>query len=229
VRKRAGSEAAGGAPVTGGEAAAGGAGPRRPRQLTLFEGMLEALRAKAARPRQRQVSTTAVPVLEPRSTEPGGRRTRETGGEATERRPTRRRRVRIETRGRCCDLAELATEINQRYFDGALPTAITWGRQRPQRRRRRRTRRITMQLGSYHPDLDLVRIHPALDQPWVPRYVLESIIYHELLHAALPATIENGRRRVHTPEFRRRERLYPRLGEAQSWIHTNLKRLVEQR
>jgi hypothetical protein len=199
----------------------GGRSPQAPRQLTLFAGLLEALRTKASRPRKRRVSTTAAPVATPRPAQPA-----EAPGVQQ---PARRRRGRLATRGRCCDLAELASEINHRYFDGALPTAITWGRQRPQRRRRRRARRITMQLGSYHPDLDLVRIHPALDRPWVPRYVLESIIYHELLHAALPARIENGRRRVHTPEFRRRERLYPRLAEAQSWVQANLRRLVEER
>ena len=186
--------------------------PDPPRQLTLFAGLLEALRAKAARPRKRRVSTTAAPALTPRPESPPTRR---------------RRRGRLETRGRCCDLADLAAEINARYFDGALAAAITWGRRRPRRRARRRTRRITLQLGSYHPDLDLVRIHPALDQPWVPKHVIESIVYHELLHAALPATIQNGKRRVHTPEFRRRERLYPHLDEAQAWIQENLKRLVE--
>ena len=72
-----------------------------------------------------------------------------------------------------------------------------------------------------------MRIHPALDQPWVPHYVLESIVYHELLHAALPATVVDGRRRVHTPEFRRRERLYPRLDEAKAWVRENLMRLIE--
>jgi hypothetical protein len=188
-----------------------------PRQLTLFEGLLEALRAKAAAPRKRRVSTKAAPPLTPSATAlaPGG-----------DARP-RRCRGRLETRGRCCDLAELAADINDRYFDGELATAITWARRRPRSRRRRRTRRVTLQLGSYRSDLDLVRIHPALDQPWVPRYVLESIIYHELLHAALPATIQNGRRRVHTPEFRRRERLYPYLDRAQAWIQANLKGLVE--
>lgn len=186
-----------------------------PRQLALFEGLLETLRAKAAVPRKRRVSAAAGPALAPAPSPDA----------ANDARP-RRRRGRLETRGRCCDLAELATDINDRYFDGQLATAITWARRRPRSRRRRRTRRITLQLGSYRADLDLVRIHPALDQPWVPRYVVESVIYHELLHAALPATIQNGRRRVHTPEFRRRERLYPHLDRAQRWIQGNLKRLV---
>lgn len=136
------------------------------------------------------------------------------------------RSPRLEPRGRSCDLAALAEEVNRRWFGGELTAAITWGRRRP-RRRRRRVRRVSLQLGSYHPEQDLVRIHPALDQPWVPRFVIESVVYHELLHAALPPTRgADGRRRVHTAEFKRRERLYPRLAEAQRWVRENLGKLV---
>jgi predicted metal-dependent hydrolase len=142
--------------------------------------------------------------------------------------PLRRRSVepKVEPRGRSCDLAAVAAEINRRWFGGELTAAITWGRRRPRRRRRRRPRRISMQLGSYHQQQDLVRIHPALDQPWVPRYVIESVIYHELLHAALPPVEKGGRRCVHTAEFKRRERLFPRLDEAQAWIRENLGKLI---
>lgn len=142
--------------------------------------------------------------------------------------PAPPRRTRIRPRGRCSDLSRIAEELNRRFFGGELTARITWGRRRPRRRsRRRRTRRVSMQLGSYHPDQDLVRVHPALDQPWVPRYVLEAVIYHELLHAALPPVERNGRRRIHTPEFRRRERLYPHLDRAQHWVEQNLPRLIE--
>jgi len=139
---------------------------------------------------------------------------------------SRSRTPRLRPQGRCCDLAELAEEVKERYFAGDLAAGITWGRRRPRRRRRARGRRVSLQLGSYHPEQDLVRIHPVLDQPWVPRFVLESVIYHELLHAALPARHEGGRRRVHTPEFRRRERLFPYLERAQAWIEENLSRLL---
>lgn len=146
--------------------------------------------------------------------------------ESDARRPQRRPR-RLRTRGRAVDLSPLVAELNERFFEGALTAAITWGRRRPRRRRRRRrTNRISLQLGSYNQDQDLVRVHPALDQPWVPRFVLEAVIYHELLHAAMPPTVTDGRRRLHTPEFRRRERLYPRLDEANAWVRENLQRLI---
>lgn len=157
------------------------------------------------------------------------RRRRDADAEPSPRPPAqrpRRRKPKLRPVGRCCDLSELADEVNRRYFEGRLTARITWGRRRPRRRRRSRGRRVSMQLGSYHQEQDLVRVHPALDQPWVPRFVLEAVIYHELLHAALPPREENGRRRVHTPEFHRRESLFPHLDEARRWIEENLGRLL---
>jgi hypothetical protein len=172
-------------------------------------------------------------LLPRRRREPPAARPPHAAAPATELRPaespataTGRRRPRLRPQGRCCDLAELAAEVKERYFADDLTAGITWGRRRPRRRRRTRGRRVSLQLGSYHPEQDLVRIHPVLDQPWVPRFVLEAVIYHELLHAALPPRHEGGRRRVHTPEFRRRERLFPYLQRAQAWIEENLSRLL---
>ncbi len=60
----------------------------------------------------------------------------------------------------------------------------------------------------------------------VPRYVVESVVYHEVLHATLPPVMKNERRRIHTPEFRRRERLFPNYQRAERWIDRNPKRLL---
>jgi predicted metal-dependent hydrolase len=183
-----------------------------PAQLRLFDLLPRRRRKPAARQ-----AGSAAPRSGEREEAPA---TRQTAPAAPRRHP------RLRTQGRCCDLEELAREVKERYFDDDLTAGITWGRRRPRRRRRSRGRRVSMQLGSYHPEQDVVRIHPALDQPWVPRFVLEAVIYHELLHAALPPRVEGGRRRVHTPEFRRRERLFPYLERAQAWIEENLSRLL---
>lgn len=122
------------------------------------------------------------------------------------------------------DLAELYHDLNARYFGGAIQAAITWGQ--PGRAVRGRS----IRFGAYFRELDLIRIHPALDAEWVPRYFVESIVYHEMLHAAIP--IErglDGRRRIHPPEFRRRERLFYAHEEAARWERQNLRRLLAAR
>ena len=130
--------------------------------------------------------------------------------------------------GRVHDLEAIRDEIDRRYFGGRLRVAIAWARNgRPQRGRRRR--RATLKLGSWSPEDWTVRIHPVLDHESVPAVVIASIIHHELLHAALEPEVREGRRRLHTAEFRRRERLFEGHEEAQRWIRENLDRLVRRR
>ncbi len=135
----------------------------------------------------------------------------------------RRRRLVLRPVGATLDLREVRDELNRRYFDGALDVYVTWGRA-PSRRRRRHN--FSVRLGTYGHHNNVVRIHRCLDRADVPRYVVESVVYHEMLHAAVPPVTRNGRRRIHTPEFRRRERLFPHYRRAERWLERNLKRLV---
>ena len=148
-------------------------------------------------------------------------------------RPAARRRLALQPKGDVFDLRELRDDLNQRYFDGRLKVEITWGKggsgAAQSCRGGRRTRKSTIQLGSYSFEDKLIRIHRALDQPAVPRYVVESIVYHELLHAAIPPVIQNGRRHVHTPEFRRRERLFRHTQKAEKWVEEHLPELLRAR
>jgi hypothetical protein len=139
-----------------------------------------------------------------------------------------RRRPVLRPEGEVHDLCELRDELNREYFGGKLKVGITWGKAQG-RCRRRRARRSTLQLGSYSYEDNLIRIHRVLDQPRVPRYVVQAVVYHELLHAAIPPVVKGGRRHVHTPEFRRRERLFRQLGRAEAWVERNLSELLRAR
>ncbi|HEX9670307.1 MAG TPA: hypothetical protein VGC93_12605 [Thermoanaerobaculia bacterium] len=152
-----------------------------------------------------------------------------------------RPRAPLRPQGRTLDLGPLCADLDRRYFGGELAVDVTWGRGavscdpleagagRAARGRRRRSRRPTLQLGSFDHDLRLVRIHPVLDAPSVPRYVVASIVFHELLHAALPPVERGGRRLLHPPEFRRRERLFPDHARAERWIARHLSELLRAR
>jgi hypothetical protein len=148
-------------------------------------------------------------------------------------RPAARRRLALDPLGESFDLRQLRDELNQRYFDGRLKVEITWGKggsgAAQSCRGGRRTRKSTIQLGSYSFEDKLIRIHRALDQPTVPRYVVEAVVYHELLHAAIPPVVQNGRRFVHTPEFRRRERLFRHTTRAEQWVEEHLPELLRAR
>jgi hypothetical protein len=45
----------------------------------------------------------------------------------------------------------------------------------------------------------------------------------------MPPEVRGGKRLFHTPEFRRRERLYRNLGRAERWIGEHLAELLQAR
>jgi hypothetical protein len=98
--------------------------------------------------------------------------------------------------------------------------AITWGRDGRGSK--------TIRFGSFDFDQRLIRVHPALDESWVPRFFVEFIIYHELLHAVCPPEGQRNGRRIHTDEFQRLEREFPRYEEAMEWESEHLERFLNR-
>lgn len=141
-------------------------------------------------------------------------------------RPRRRRRTVLRPVGRTADLREVRDRLDRQYFGGALAVDITWGRAS---HGRRRSSGGTIHLGTYDFETRTVRIHRALDHPDTPRYVLEAVVFHELLHAAMPPVVVGGRRRLHPPELRERERRFPQHEKAERWLAANLRRLLRRR
>ncbi|MCX7046761.1 MAG: hypothetical protein NTX50_14905 [Candidatus Sumerlaeota bacterium] len=126
------------------------------------------------------------------------------------------------TKGRHHDLKELAESVNQRYFQGALAIRITWGKNSDPSgadgmQSGRRKRRRSVRYGSYDHSLDLVRINRILDSSDVPRFYLDYLIYHELLHKALGFKEGARRRRVHHGEFLLREKQHEHYHDAIAW------------
>ena len=116
------------------------------------------------------------------------------------------------TCGRVFDLAAVYADINARFFGGRLRVPITWGRGVG------RARRGGLTFGSYDPVLALIRIHPVLDRPDVPRYFLESVVHHEMLHHHMGGVPDRAGRTVyHTRAFREAEARFPRHREALAW------------
>lgn len=120
------------------------------------------------------------------------------------------------------DLVALSREVRAGGWldDLAREPGLGWGR--PHGRARH-----SLQLGLYDPDVDHVRIHPVLDHGTVPAWFVRSVLFHELLHAALPPRRDaRGRWVKHGPEFRRRERAHPDHARAEAWLAANISRLI---
>jgi hypothetical protein len=123
----------------------------------------------------------------------------------------------LPTQGEHFELRELFQDINRRFFGGAVTAEITWGRSSSAAKYR-----STIKLGSYSLEEKLIRIHPALDQACVPKYFIEWIVYHEMLHHVVPIPLKGNRRCFHSAEFRARERLFPEHEKASRWERNNL-------
>ena len=63
----------------------------------------------------------------------------------------------------------------------------------------------------------------------MPRFVLDYIMYHELLHIKHGTTFADGRRRVHTKAFKQDEEMFERYTEARRWLDRGGKSDVERR
>lgn len=130
----------------------------------------------------------------------------------------------IRTKGRVHDLWSIVEDVNARYFGAAHGDVLTtWGR-----RTRPATggRRASIKLGSYSPLERLIRVHPVLDREWVPRYFVAYIVFHEMLHHAIPPVVVGGRTVMHPAEFLRREREFRQYERALQWEARHINRLL---
>lgn len=123
--------------------------------------------------------------------------------------------------GEVHDLEASFERLNREHFGGTIQAKITWSKAA------RNQRRSSIRMGSYCDEQRLIRIHPALDQAFVPAYFVESVIFHEMLHE-LHGVEErkDGRRCIHSPEFLEDERRYPLHEDSRRWEHKHLHKLL---
>jgi hypothetical protein len=110
--------------------------------------------------------------------------------------------------GVCYDLRDAFARVNKAYFAGkqSMPHLV-WSETHTYRK-----------FGHYDKTRDLVMVSTTLDAPDIPAYVVDFVVYHELLHRELGVRRVNGRRRIHTPEFRQRERRFRKYDKAQAML-----------
>jgi predicted metal-dependent hydrolase len=106
------------------------------------------------------------------------------------------------------DLDAIFEDLNQRFFHGLMGRPrMSWSPTR--------TRRI---LGHYDPAHNAIVISRIFDHPAVPRYAVEYIVYHEMLHLKHPVRLRGSRRCVHSAEFHAEEKLFPELQRAEAFL-----------
>jgi hypothetical protein len=110
--------------------------------------------------------------------------------------------------GHAYNLEAIFHKVHQGYFDPTFPKPqLAWSKTFTHRK-----------YGHYEPARDRVVISRTLDDPNVPSYVAEFVMYHELLHKRHGETWVNGRRWVHTTAFRHDERQFKQYDLAQAFL-----------
>jgi predicted metal-dependent hydrolase len=123
----------------------------------------------------------------------------------------------INAQGKYHSLNEIFDFLNTRYFDDRIKAVITWGKRRSRWYKGKRT------LGSYDQSNSVIRINPLLDQKSVPKYFVEFIVYHEMIHADMKTKKDRGKKLIHTKEFKRREQLFEKYKKAVLWEKRHLR------
>ena len=131
-----------------------------------------------------------------------------------------RRAETLEAVGRCFDLREIFTRLNQTHFQDGIRARIGWGRGVTRRRRK------SIRLGVYDHSAREIRVHPALDKPDVPLFFVEYIVFHEMLHQLFPSARHDGRHVHHPRAFKDREKAFPLFSAAIAWERQHLAKLL---
>jgi hypothetical protein len=137
---------------------------------------------------------------------------------ATHSKRTRGRKVVTTSKGAVYDLDEIFAGLNRQYFGEAIPEPVlTWSANK--------TYRI---LGHHDATHEHIAISKSLDSRDVPRFVVEYVVFHEMLHIHHPTKHVNGRRYSHTAAFKRDERKFAYFEEAERWIERNVRKLKKE-
>jgi hypothetical protein len=136
-----------------------------------------------------------------------------------------RKVVEVQPVGGVHHLGDIFDELNAAYFHRGCTARITWGKAGAPARRSR----SSIQLGCYVHDQNLIRMHPCLDQSFVPRFYVAGVVFHEMLHEVFGIARHNGRRVVHPPEFFAVEESHPDHSRCKAWEAENLARLLRFR
>jgi hypothetical protein len=110
--------------------------------------------------------------------------------------------------GRFYHLDEVFDSLNFRFFGGLLGRPqLTWSEGMAKR-----------SLGHYDAAHNMIVVSRVFDRPSSPRYAVEYLLYHEMLHLKHPVRMRGLRRCVHSREFKAEEALFPQLKEALAFI-----------
>ena len=120
-------------------------------------------------------------------------------------------RIRFGARGSHFDLKERFDAVNSEYFNGVVPELnLAWTSKAEKTR-----------WGYTYRERKLIVVNRQLDGPRVPTFVVDYILYHEMLHIVHKGLLSRFGREDHYVDFYRDEKRFRRYEEAEEWLKRN--------
>jgi hypothetical protein len=120
----------------------------------------------------------------------------------------RGRRNETGAQGSTHNLAPMFSVLNRKYFGGRLHRPrLGWSK-----------RNWRAQLGCFDPGLDQIVVNTRLDRAEVPQYVVEYVLYHEMLHVRHPIRVAACGLQAHSAAFRAEERRFADYDRAHKFL-----------
>jgi hypothetical protein len=112
------------------------------------------------------------------------------------------------SRGRYVDLEDVFDRLNEGLFGGTLPKPrLSWS-----------AKKAHYVLGRFDSTRHAIFISRIFDSAEIPHYVVEYVMFHEMLHVKHHSEVRHSRLIVHTREFRIEEKRFSRYEEAKAWL-----------
>lgn len=125
-----------------------------------------------------------------------------------------------DTKGVKFDLSDVFNKINGDFFNGELVCSLRWGREKS------RTSYHTIRSDENGNPFHLITIAGLYNRKSTPNFAIEAVMYHEMLHIAIPPiSASDIKRNVHHRQFREMEKRFPHYEEWKIWQKTLTKRI----
>ena len=137
----------------------------------------------------------------------------EIGGDTLKRRTFRYPYIKFaNTQGEKYDLREVFDEINKEHFGSGMPEVfLRWGREKG------RTSYHAICNDHNRKPFHLITIAGVYNTKRIPRFAIEAVMYHEMLHIAFPPIEVGTKRNIHHKKFCEMEREFPHYNKWKIW------------
>jgi hypothetical protein len=133
-----------------------------------------------------------------------------------------REKLTDKTTGTRYDLHEIFVYLNDLYFDNKIKAYLRWGTAGST------TSYQTIRRSRDGTCWNLITIADIYNHPKIPRFAIESVMFHEMLHIAIPPYRKNGKNVIHGKEFKAAEKMFPHFEQWRAWENSELRELLKE-